>query len=524
MVLAKAVCLNLIVVTLAGIAWAAAAEGPAAGVPASTELELHHPDFHARLGMKAFAVVGEAGAGGQLRATLDGQVVFEKRGGLQAEEVVRLNLRELPKGSHTLRLELLEGGNVVRSATRQFEKPYEGLPRVGIDENNSLCVQGRLFFPVTPWCVGDTEEALQEWAGCINTLNGYTFSDAEGTIEGWKKALDLAQKHGKMVIGPAYGKYWPNGSCRRFYTKDGNRMKEREANLDAMAEYVRQTRDHPALLMWGWLDEPELDTPSDCVTPAEVRRWTLKCHELDPHHPVYLNTGGSGFVRPDGSWLYNHIRAYTYAFGTADPSRKALVTDLLSQDYYPINGKGSSRGGTPITIENMCLAMDRMGAWNHHLAPLMAWVETCQIGGGNPAPTPAELRLLCWANVIHGAKGISWFHYFQPTPDENLKEMGRFLEQVTRLAPAVLGPEYAGTVGEKEEGGGRVDSMAREHEGAVYVFAANVKEAPQKVTFTLDFTPKSIEVVDEGRVLEGAGASFADAFEPLAVHIYRIAR
>jgi hypothetical protein len=144
-----------------------------------------------------------------------------------------------------------------------------------------------------------------------------------------------------------------------------------------------------------------------------------------------------------------------------------------------------------------------------------------------PAPTARELRIVVWANILHGAKAILWFHYFGPTPEETRAEMSRLLEQVTRLAPAVLGPDYAGTVTKKEASGGRVDIMAKQAEGddkTVYLFAANIKETPEKATFMLDFAPAKIEVVDENRELKAEGKTFGDAFEPLAVHIYKVSR
>ena len=39
---------------------------------------------------------------------------------------------------------------------------------------------------------------------------------------------------------------------------------------------------------------------------------------------------------------------------------------------------------------------------------------------GGP-PTPAELRLLCWAHILHGARGIVWVHHFTETPPETFK-------------------------------------------------------------------------------------------------------
>jgi hypothetical protein len=331
-----------------------------------------------------------------------------------------------------------------------------------------------------------------------------------------------------MAIAPGRGAYWPNGGQETgtcYYTgPDGKRTKDRKADHAAMAEYVKALRDHPALLMWHWKDEPELDNAKNAIPPAEVRRWAEICHQNDPHHPVFLNTGGQKFGRPEGNWGYNHIRTYTYHHNGIEGPHKVLLADVISQDYYPIENQNDKN--YKITIENMCLAMDRMRAWNHGLAPLCSCVETCDINARDPGgpPTPAELRLLCWANILHGARGIVWFHHFTETPPENFKEMARFLDQVTRLTPAVCGPAYGGKVAKKEAGDGRVDIMATEHAGKVYLFAANLKREAEKVRFTVEALARGgkVEVFDEKRSIESAGGEFEDAFAPLAVHIYVI--
>jgi hypothetical protein len=69
---------------------------------------------------------------------------------------------------------------------------------------------------------------------------------------------------------------------------------------------------------------------------------------------------------------------------------------------------------------------------------------------------------------------------------------------------------------------GRVEYLAKDGQGAVYVIAANIKEAADKATFTLDFAPKKIEVLDENRELKAEGQGFSDDFGPLAVHIYKL--
>lgn len=175
------------------------------------------------------------------------------------------------------------------------------------------------------------------------------------------------------------------------------------------------------------------------------------------------------------------------------------------------------------------LALDRLREWNYNLLPVMTWIETCDIHNPadgytwTPAPTPTQLRNLAWLSVIHDAKGIQWFHYFEPTPPENYAVMQTFLDQITALTPVVLGPEdVETTVTDTEQGGGRVDVMVREHEGLVYVFAADVLGLAETVRFDVEglAAGTEVEVYDEGRTITASAGYFEDSFDSLSVHIY----
>jgi len=498
----------------------------AAAVAEAADLEMHHADFHARLGMKIYVQTGKAS---RMHVELtDGKkpILMSGKGGsggLGEEEVITLDFRDLPKGKYTLTVELSDG----RKAVRTWTKPYDGVPRVGIDENNAICIEGNPFFPVAPWFVAQEAE-IKKWSPYVNTLNGVGFSRDRYSIAGHKAFLDLCTKYKKMAISPGRSSYWPNGGKETgtcYYTgSDGKKTKDRKADINGIAEYVKAAKDHPALRFWHWKDEPELDSAKNCIPPAEVRKWTEKCHELDPQHPVFLNTGGGKFGRPVGNWGYEHIKTYTYHHNGISGSQKVLLADVISQDYYPIENANDKN--YKISIENMTVAMDRMAAWNHNLAPFMSCVETCDIRAKDPGgpPTPTELRLLCWANIIHGARGIIWFHHFTPTPEENFKEMARFLDQVTRLTPMVCAAKYGGKVEKKEQGDGRVDIMVTQLDGDIYLFAANLKRKAEKVEFAVDVAPRKIEVLDEKRTIKASGKKFSDNFAALAVHIYKISR
>jgi hypothetical protein len=149
-----------------------------------------------------------------------------------------------------------------------------------------------------------------------------------------------------------------------------------------------------------------------------------------------------------------------------------------------------------------------------------------------------QVYLEAWLNVIHGAKGIVWFQYFDP-PSIRWQAMKKFADQMKTLAPVVLRPEPARTVTDNGNAPlNRVDTMIRESEGNVYVFAVRVTEpAPipkakyqgvEPKSISVKFTVSGLEgnfdvvVVDENRKASLTNGQFTDNFEKNAVHIYKI--
>lgn len=519
--------------------------GLSAGETFAGDLVVQHADFHGKLGMRFTVPLPEAERSATLKATLASdkgttRILHERKGGLDAQAAFTFDLRTLPAATYTLTIELLTGGKPLRQAVRTWVKPYDGVPHVGIDERNNLCVDGKPFFMVAPFFIGNEAE-LRPWMKCINTLKGVGFIESRYPVAGWKDFLDFAQKNQKFAVGPLRGNYWPDGGAlRRYQDKDGQYKSHTGLDPGKMKEFIAAGKDHPALLMWAWEDEPDIGGATG-ISPIEVRRWTDLNHELDAQHPVFCNFVGYGFTHlgpknPEGNWHQQQIKQFCYMFNDGLPfpggkgllkepfPRKTLVCDVWSQDYYPIEyAKEATEKGYIVSFEDMCLAMDRMSAWNAGLVPAMAYVETCDIKGrGTPAPTPEEVRLLCWANIVHGAKGISYFHYFKPTPAGNFKVMEQFLDQVTRLTPAICGSEHTGKVEIKHGGNDRIDVLAREWDGKLYLFAVNLKHAESTAAFTVERLPAGakLEVFDENRTITASGKTFSDTFPSMGVRIY----
>jgi hypothetical protein len=116
--------------------------------------------------------------------------------------------------------------------------------------------------------------------------------------------------------------------------------------------------------------------------------------------------------------------------------------------------------------------------------------------------------------------------------------MTRFTRQVNELAPAILGPRIDRTVSVFPDQTARIDTMIREYNGDLYLFAVRVSEVedddygrgyvdPQQ-TYTVkatlminDVVGADVEVYEEGRTLD-LDYVLVDDFAPYDVHIYKL--
>ena len=143
--------------------------------------------------------------------------------------------------------------------------------------------------------------------------------------------------------------------------------------------------------------------------------------------------------------------------------------------------------------------------------------------------------------MIHGAKAILWFEFFDMDNTGRWTAMKKFSDQMAILTPVVLGPEPTKTVTRTDQANAalnRVDTMIRESGGVVYVFAARITE-PAPITGSLyqgvepdSITPtftvsgltgsNTVTVYGENRTVSLTDGKFTDTFVKNSVHIYKI--
>lgn len=507
-----------------------------------TGFDLWHAPFHARIAQYIHAKIPSAVYGnpthrlwvGIAGSTGYSATLFEKTG-LTAEEVFLLRNADLPAGSYTLTAQLRDAGNtVLDQVTEYFDKPYNGAPRVGIDENNAFRVNDQPFFPVTPWLLSTGNMALWKANGYINALYAEGYYPTH-TIATWTDYLTHAATYQLYAFGP---ERWFDLGLPLQMEPAHLRHFARNANIEVLTAYVTATRDLPALAAWMWLDEPDLGGRSQRVPPAVLRAWTSASHLSDPQHPVVTNLSGGNYLPYYGPYGTDYdFMNNAFIFG----GKRQFTVDAMGFDIYPleyrlgVNLNNADRGPIDLYAE----ALDRFVERNYGLIPMFSFIEVCDIRAyrNTPGPTEEQVLMEAWLNVVHGIKGINWFHYFE-TNTIQYNAMARFTDQVTRLAPVILGPEPDIHISDNANApANRVDTMVRYHDGYIYVFAVRLTEpdpisgslytvvepATINVNFWLDTAVSGqAEVVDEARSVTVVGGAFSDTFARNAVHIYKI--
>jgi hypothetical protein len=311
---------------------------------------------------------------------------------------------------------------------------------------------------------------------------------------------------------------------------------ENAATLTELTMTVHTT--FPGEQVWGSIGEIEgFDASGENVVlsppryeprarPPETLTKYRAIKAADPARPVFMTVTG---------YFHPHFGKWTDAERSSLYPEYVKATDVVGYDIYPIYGWNKPEW-IHLVHDATKLLVGEAGP-----RPVYAWIETSK-GSQWTGPlerqkevTPTHIRAEVWMAVCSGATGIGYFtHVWKPSyrqfgvPDENRQALREINDQITRLAPAILGRAPKRPVAIEASGGAKIDALAREHQGQLYVFAVNYDErlVQTEARISVEDLPAGTEVtvVDEARSIRSGEGSFADPFKPLAVHIYRIVR
>jgi len=260
------------------------------------------------------------------------------------------------------------------------------------------------------------------------------------------------------------------------------------------------------------------------IPPAKIIADYGRIRSADPSRPVLLNLGqGVAWDAWHGRGVRtNHPEDYPeYLKGC----------DIASFDIYPVVHPSRQVAGK---LWYVARGVQRLREWSAGRRIVWNCIECTRISNLKVKPTPAQVRAEVWMSILHGSRGLIYFvHQFQPTfveagllaDPEMLSAITNINARIRQLAAVINGADLrdAATVASSKPDV-PIAMMARRHDGAVYVFAVNMRDAQTTGSFAVRRLAEKAraEVLGEGRTVPVEQGRFQDEFKPYDTHIYRI--
>jgi hypothetical protein len=273
----------------------------------------------------------------------------------------------------------------------------------------------------------------------------------------------------------------------------------------------------------GWLQADGPDNAQEmpdgsygpCIEPAVTKARYGDMAVADASRPIMLLLG-RGVATPD--WV-----GRGECTGQSDDYFEyAQSADILVNYTYPIANEQP--------IELVATGVERLNTYAGWKKPVVADIEASSIEG-LPRPSPWQLRAEVWMSLIHGAAGIQYFcHRMTPLNEtdclddaDTVSALERINRELTLLAPALNSQSYALSP-LSSNADVPIRAVLKYSGGERYVFAAGMANGAATAAFALNGIDASvsIEVIGEDRSIVPSDGRFEDAFEPYAVHLYRI--
>lgn len=528
------------------------------------QFEIQHAPFHARIDQYLKVQIPtycRASSTASLLVTIDSggsPTTLYTGSSLPGEVSVLLGTGALAAGNYTITGTLSINATPVETAYEYFSKTNSGNPTVGINKYNALVYGGNPVFPVGTFELSSSY--VSSWAAG-SYINNYNYQGAAPSTDlataaaAWASICDTASASGILAFGPGL---WNEGLRNLTFLPAGADEAHRRhfaRNLDTrnMQTYVTAAARKSSLAVWTWMDEPETPGTGQRVGPAILRAWSRATEKYDPNHPLYENIGGYNYLPYyDVSGLHQGTD-YDYLNSAKFLGKKSALYDIFSFDSYPLGYRTSSfyiNETTRGVMDLYAQQVDQIVYWNRDLVPFFSYIEIEDLvsNDGKPGPAASQVMMEAWLNVIHGVKGIFWFHYHDAnctlnpaSPGQGCSlqwgAMAQFKTQMDALAPVVLGsPGTFSVTDDANVRTNRVDTMTRDDGTNLYTFAVRITEPdpvgaeetsypePDSIGVTFTMTPPrtgSMEVWGESRTISVVDGVWADTFNKNAVHIYR---
>lgn len=369
--------------------------------------------------------------------------------------------------------------------------------RVTLRDDGVTLVDGKPFYPIGIYGIKPHEFNGQSFDRAIRDLRAAGLNAGHAYQYRWDPDfLSAADKNGM--------KLWTDGKC-------------------ALADpdlFLGRLRDDPSTIAWYIGDDTSM-----YATPGELHDRDEACRMLD------------------GTRLTCHADGVRADAAKSNFEEYVRHADVFLPEIYPFDGHQDEN-----CVAEVCRDMDRcrsdirkVGSGGRHLG-IWAILQCFHGKSWHRYPTPAEMYATSFAAVVHGATGMTWFHYAGATDDPEHRYSGMFrtpedwaaMTNITRriaaLSPVLLArtpaqppiPEVI--AGPKTDGLGQpsVTALMKIHNDDVYLLAVNAATNSVRAKFCLpNVRTANGKVAWERRAVSLVRGEFEDDFDVLGVHVYR---
>ena len=418
-----------------------------------------------------------------------------------ARAKVPLDIAALPPGDYFVETALDSGETNI--STKLPLKKMDADNDVKLDrENRCLLVDGRSFIPMA-FGMENIAAVRAENKSAWRDIAGHGFNTVcfivrpSDSVSNIVCALDNMRENGLKAI------FW-------LGPDDGATLAEIKAFCQ---KNVLRFRDHPALLAWYFLDEPDpIKWETNGKSEKDISFLYAVIKNADPRHPVFFNHGPERWAIGYGS------------YGGAG------ATDIFSRDEYPIGDYALKRNlEVSSVLAPWAFEIDKMTYDGLRSGkPVNNWLHLTQTPAWAPyyprEVTAMESRCQTYLALIHGTASLLYF-IEKPMSVELWDSFIPLNREVSALAPVLTGgeelPEQAVRASDKN-----IHLLAKKYDGKIYIICANISESPVKVAFKLNsdlFKPEGmVEILFGQKNLKCYDYFVKDEFSGLEAKVYRL--
>ncbi len=375
--------------------------------------------------------------------------------------------------------------------------------------NKCVLVNGKPFFPIGIYQAGADDMPILAKAG-FNTVHTYMWEDhdEEAAARDGQEWLDAARKNKLMALASFYRPYM------------------RTMNWDRCSKRIELFRNHPALLAWHVMDEPDASGEPKGEGERRGTEYVPAAYKMikerDPNHPVTTVLCRFAGVSTFTPWL-----------------------DVVQADYYPIppipatDFAGTGFRGIAIMADNCRTASDNgkpfwfvCQAFNYGKLKASPEDPNFVPAEWQRFPTLNELRTMTYTAVASGARGIFYYSLMDLMLDrgqvggylsrvENWERLKQVVSELNQLMP-LLTADTKETIDDKDNVRTMVKSVGKD----TYIIAANMERQPTRTSITVPGIRKAKAqlMFENGKPVTIENDSFTASFGPVESHVWRVRR